>query len=252
MNKDQVLPDEYWVVALNGWTDAFLDVKQPPIWDFFHVGDRHFLKSSKFDDITDVSEILETATKLIDKINFAARRTASSRLHLSPQGTVAWVNKDGPMTQHILGGRLELGVSLFGDLAVGDEPAKVPTPIQEVLATVESPVVDLAAHFLNYPPGDPYWSYHLWKVYDVLKEDVTLTVMKTKGWTNNDQLWRFRTAVNDPTISGDQARHGVQMRTPHSNPMSRSEAEAFARDLFEKWVRETYDQQQTSKSPSAS
>ncbi|MGA7671353.1 MAG: hypothetical protein WBW04_13090, partial [Nitrolancea sp.] len=146
MNGNQIRPDEYWVVELNGWTEAFDAVGQPPIWDFFHHEDRHFLRSSRFADITDASEVIETAIKLVDKINFAARRTRGSRLHLSFEGTVTRVNADGTTARTVLlGARLVVGVSLFGgDLMVGDDPAKVPKPIQEVLASFDSPEVDRA------------------------------------------------------------------------------------------------------------
>lgn len=41
----------------------------------------------------------------------------------------------------------------------------------------------------------------------------------------------------------------MQAHLPHTNPMSRSESEQFARDFFEMWIREKFVQLQTANLP---
>lgn len=253
MTESDERPAEYWCVELEGWNDAFEDVKYPPKWDFAHDEQRHYLTSSEFADVSEASVVIETATRLVERINVAARRTPGSRLHLSLEGAVTRATTDGRKTRHVhLAARFVVGISLHARiLQVGGISKIALIPFHEVLAQVESFEIDRAIHSLGDPPGDSHWAFNLWKFYDVLKKDVEVADMIAKGWTTTDQLWSFRTTVNNPEVSGDQARHGVQTHAPHPNPMNRSAAETFAWDLFEKWVREKFGRQQTAKTKSS-
>lgn len=51
-----------------------------------------------------------------------------------------------------------------------------------------------------------------------------------------DQFNRFKDAVHNPSVHGDWARHAYHGTPKSSNPMTKKEAEAFVRDISEKWL----------------
>ena len=53
---------------------------------------------------------------------------------------------------------------------------------------------------------------------------------------SRDQFARFRDAVHNPAATGDWARHAYHREPQTSNPMTKSEAEDFVRDISSKWL----------------
>lgn len=51
-----------------------------------------------------------------------------------------------------------------------------------------------------------------------------------------EQFKRFKEAVHNQYVSGDWARHATHDPPQTSNPMSKSEAETFVRDIAAKWL----------------
>lgn len=52
-----------------------------------------------------------------------------------------------------------------------------------------------------------------------------------------EQFKRFKEAVHNQNVSGDWARHATHDPPQTSNPMSKSEAEFFVRDIAARWLR---------------
>jgi hypothetical protein len=50
------------------------------------------------------------------------------------------------------------------------------------------------------------------------------------------QFNRFKDAVHNPSVTGDWARHAYHDTPNTSNPMSKSEAETFVRDIAARWL----------------
>jgi hypothetical protein len=53
---------------------------------------------------------------------------------------------------------------------------------------------------------------------------------------SQEQFDRFRDAVHNPSVTGDWARHAYHGKPRTSNPMTKSGAEAFIRDIAVKWL----------------
>lgn len=53
---------------------------------------------------------------------------------------------------------------------------------------------------------------------------------------SREQFNRFKDAVHNPSVTGDWARHAYHDAPKTSNPMSRSEAERFVRDIAARWL----------------
>jgi hypothetical protein len=50
-----------------------------------------------------------------------------------------------------------------------------------------------------------------------------------------NQFVRFNASISHPAILGEEARHAIANYAPHPEPMSLEEAQAFIRELTEKW-----------------
>jgi hypothetical protein len=77
----------------------------------------------------------------------------------------------------------------------------------------------------------------LYKIYELVEEHPSkrAAVHSQLGISAID-FERFQDSVHNPTVSGDWARHAYH-RTPRTtNPMSKSEAEGFARGIAERWL----------------
>lgn len=53
---------------------------------------------------------------------------------------------------------------------------------------------------------------------------------------SREQFNRFKDAVHNPSVTGDWARHAYHDAPKTSNPMTKSEAETFVRDIAAKWL----------------
>jgi hypothetical protein len=53
---------------------------------------------------------------------------------------------------------------------------------------------------------------------------------------SREQFNRFKDAVHNPSVTGDWARHAYQDTPKTLNPMTKSEAETFVRDIAAKWL----------------
>lgn len=70
---------------------------------------------------------------------------------------------------------------------------------------------------------------NLWKVWEIIRDHSGLTI-------NPDDVRRFRPAVNDPSIAGQDARHEITRRQLDPDTMSLPEAEAFLAELLKRWL----------------
>ena len=71
---------------------------------------------------------------------------------------------------------------------------------------------------------------NLWKVWELLRNHSGVAI-------DPNLRRRFRPALNDRAVAGEDARHEVPSRPPvEPDPMSVSEAEAFLEDLLIQWL----------------
>jgi hypothetical protein len=54
---------------------------------------------------------------------------------------------------------------------------------------------------------------------------------------SREQFNRFKDAVHNPSVTGDWARHAYHDTPKTLNPMTKSEAETFVRDIANKWLK---------------
>ena len=80
----------------------------------------------------------------------------------------------------------------------------------------------------------PNWA-HLWKAFEVLRkatgDDLALS---RRCRVTEDEIRSFRSSANDPTISGDDARHAVQTRPP-APAITITQGRDFVGRLIQAW-----------------
>jgi hypothetical protein len=78
----------------------------------------------------------------------------------------------------------------------------------------------------------------LYKIYELVEEHPSkrAAVQAQLGISVID-FKRFQDSVHNPAVSGDWARHAYHDTPRTTNPMSKSEAEGFARGIAERWLK---------------
>lgn len=88
----------------------------------------------------------------------------------------------------------------------------------------------------------------LWKIYELMEEHRNNRKAFQKQFgVGDEQFRRFKDAVHNPNVSGDWARHAAADKLNSGNPMSKSEAERFIRDLATKWLAHVRNASRTGK-----
>ncbi len=77
----------------------------------------------------------------------------------------------------------------------------------------------------------------LYKLYELIEEHPNKrAVLHAQFGIRANDFKRFQDSVHNPAVSGDWARHAYFDTPRTTNPMSRSEAESFVRELAERWL----------------
>lgn len=77
----------------------------------------------------------------------------------------------------------------------------------------------------------------LYRLLDVIEEDVGgLRALTAREWGSSSDLRRFKHSANSVAVGGDASRHGKELTTPPSHPMSIEEADRYVRYILESWL----------------
>lgn len=116
-------------------------------------------------------------------------------------------------------------------------PPPPPPPRSALLLALSSTdgAVAKALRLLSAP--DVMTWVGLYRLHEVIEADVGGQHMLAKsGWGSAEDLRRFKHSANSVQVGGDQSRHGKEPQTPPKNPMSLSEAEAYAKYIAQAWL----------------
>jgi hypothetical protein len=77
----------------------------------------------------------------------------------------------------------------------------------------------------------------LYRLLDVIEADVGgLRALAALEWGSSADLRRFKHSANSVAVGGDTSRHGKELTTPPSHPMSIDEADRYVRYVLESWL----------------
>jgi len=76
----------------------------------------------------------------------------------------------------------------------------------------------------------------LWKVYEIIRDNIKPAKIDNKGWATKQEHGRFTGSANHPGASGADARHARLSGGPPSRTMSLQQARHFIGDLVVCWI----------------
>jgi hypothetical protein len=205
---------------------------------------KYYLTSSHWESLTNPSDILSEATKLLEYISAVAKIYFPGFPRLKPD-YICEVDEEGKRHN-----RVELLVrtmSLLDSFSIKLEGGQDIIPILgfdswRKLAEEDEIVKDVFRRFREY---DHNWS-DLYKVYEIVDKDagkINKKIHRIEQWITKKKISQFTHTANSQRAIGDDARHGVDHNDPPKEPMSLSEADALIRNLLKQWLQWKCEQQ---------
>jgi hypothetical protein len=202
-----------------------------------------YLTSPELDAVADGGvQLQEVAQVLVRHVNGVGRVLLPGFEPVSAEGRFDRFAADGSKTTEIvltvdsIVMRQTVGTPTLSVNGLVVQPPPSPAPGWVDLARTNPDVRDILG-YLGRPEGDLDW-FDLWKIWEVVREDVGgLGAVAAKGWASEDDLQAFRVSANDPTISGDAARHARQHQHVAVKVLSLHEGRALVRQVAEAWLR---------------
>lgn len=230
---------ETWLVQLLG-THLVLDYLQKDISNqdigITKNGDNYFLSSAAWNLISDVVTISKLAEDYIKYLNVTANMFYPGQSNISVDKIIEEIGNE-EKTTHVLGAaNITLGSIIVTRPSLNSSNGKLMESEVEMCLRIsrsDQRVFD-AMHFFN----EGTW-VSLYKVYEIIDEDLTsegVNIIKL-AWTTKKEKNRFTQTGQSFDSIGYEARHAKKTFTPHSNPMTLTEAKSFVRFILCKWIK---------------
>lgn len=230
-----------WIVRLRGLPTQLQDLakvfKSGNIL-IYENKENFYLKSPVLNGFLSVHDVLPIAYNLVELLNNALF------LYFENFDTIEFaslvrMNDDGSHQNHIFlsskataKSRTGLAILTLIDENGNTIPDTTPHEITTILDILtQYPNVADALHFFR----ECDW-VNLYKVYEVVRDDLTEAVIIQQGWATKKQLGRFTQTAQSRDTLGDKARHASRKYKPHLEPMSLSEAKGLIKHLLIHWV----------------
>ncbi|MEG4580238.1 hypothetical protein QUA71_11580 [Microcoleus sp. MON1_C5] len=199
---------------------------------------KYYLTSSRWESLTNESDVYWEATKPLQHISAVARIQFTDFPLLKPD-IICEVDEEGKLHRRVaLSATIRVDSSSFSIKLEGGQDI---IPILEFESWMKLAEEDEIVKnvFRQITEFEPNW-INLYKVYEIVKKDAGKK--KIEQWTKN-KISQFTHTANSQSAIGDDARHGVDHSDPPKEPMSLSEAEALIRNLVQTWLQWKCEQQ---------
>jgi hypothetical protein len=211
----------------------------------------YYLTRAAFDTLTEASEVARAAREWLPIANELMRLLSLGYESVSLDGV--YENMDGGDRRHhiLLSGTLSAHSRMYGELTVlGPDGQPVPSPeparaqARLKLAESDTKVKIALSCWRNCTIGDAGLWVYAYKVYEIIRADVGVGD-KRKGrqeieerlWASSTEIDGFGEAANNPAVSGDTARHGVEWKTRDGVvPFNEGQALTFIQRLLNHWL----------------
>jgi hypothetical protein len=175
---------------------------------------KYYLTSSHWESLTNTSEVLSEATKLLEYISAVAKIYFPGFPRLKPD-KICEVDEEGKRHN-----RVELLVKIMplASVSIKLEGGQDIIPILEFeswrkLAEEDETVKNVFRQFRDFEHN---W-INLYKVYEIVEKNAGKK--KIEQWTKN-KIRQFKHTANSQSAIGDDARHGVDHHDPPKELMS--------------------------------
>lgn len=203
---------------------------------------KYYLTSSRWESLTETSDVYWEATKLLEDIRAVAMIHFDFPL-LKPD-IICEVDEEGKRhRQFALSATISVDSSSFSIQLKGGQDIirKLEFESWRKLAEEDEIVKNVFRQFRDFEHN---W-INLYKVYEIVKKDAGKKnkIDRIEQWITNKKISQFTHTANSQSASGDDARHGVDHNDPPKEPMSLSEAVALIRNLLKQWLQWKCEQQ---------
>jgi hypothetical protein len=195
----------------------------------------YYLEAAEFEGLTDGAAVHRASVDLLPLVNGVGKLHSSSFEDVGV-GHVRELGDDGTSRHHTvvvadtahLRTRVDAVIIRPGE-SESQEPAEPPPGSQESDTWMRAARATGPQRRALALWGGRHDPINLWKVWEIIRDHSGLAI-------NPDDIRRFRPAVNDPTIAGQDARHETTRHQLHPDTMSLTEAEAFLAALLKRWL----------------
>ena len=207
------------------------------------VNSEYYLTSSRWESLTNESDVYCEATKPLQEISAIARIHFTGFPLLKPD-IICKVDEEGKLHRRVaLSATLRVDSSSFSIQLEGGQDI---IPIfefdswmklaeeDEIVKNVFRQITDFEHNWIN-----------LYKVYEIVKKDAGKKnkIDRIEQWITKKKIRDFKQTANSQSAIGDDARHGVDQNDPPKEPMSLSEADALIMNLLKQWLQWMCEQQ---------
>jgi len=206
---------------------------------------KYYLTSSHWESLTNPSDVLSEATKLLEYISAVAKIYFPGFERLKPD-YICEVDEEGKRHNRVE--LLVVTMAVLDSFSIKLEGGQDIIPILgfdswRKLAEEDKIVKDVFRQFREF---DHNW-INLYKIYEIVKKDaageINKKIDRIEQWITKDKIKQFKHTANSRRAIGDDARHGVYEKDPPKEPMSLSEADALIRNLLKQWLQWKCEQQ---------
>jgi hypothetical protein len=205
---------------------------------------KYYLTSSRWESLTNVSDVYLEATKPLQDISAVARIQFTGFPLLKPD-MIYEVDEEGK--RHgwsALSATINVGSSCSVSIKLEggqDIIRNLEFESWMKLAEEDETVKNVFRQITDF---DHNW-INLFKVNEIVNKDAgkIKKIHRIEQWINKDKIRDFKHTANSQSAIGDDARHGVDRNDPPKEPMSLYEADALIMTLLQKWLQWKCEQQ---------
>jgi hypothetical protein len=205
---------------------------------------KYYLTSSRWESLTNVSDVYWEATKPLQDISAVARTQFTDFPLLKPD-MIYEVDEEGKRHgRSALSATINVGSSCSVSIKLEggqDIIRNLEFESWMKLAEEDEIVKDVFRQITDFEHN---W-INLFKIYEIVKKDSGKTnkIDRIQLWIDKDKIRQFTHTANSQSAIGDDARHGVDKHAPPKEPMPLYEAEALIMTLLQKWLEWKCEQQ---------
>ncbi|MEP6488253.1 hypothetical protein NDI43_05560 [Microcoleus vaginatus GB2-A3] len=203
------------------------------------VNNKYYLTSTRWESLTNESDVYWEATKPLQDISAVARIQFTDFPLLKPD-IICEVDEEGKLHRRVaLSATIRVDSSSFSIQLEGGQDI---IPILEFESWMKLAEEDEIVKnvFRQITEFERNW-INLYKLYEIVEKNAGKK--KIEQWIIKDKIRQFKHTANSQSAIGDDARHGVDRNDPPKEPMPKSEAEALIRNLLKQWLEWKCEQQ---------
>ena len=232
----------HWEVQLFGDAEDLENLRaafdEPELSVVSH-GDQYFLLSSHFDGLSSASAVHDKAKEIATTMSGSARMELGSLTSIQV-GSVHCIRDDGKRDITLFpepGAILLRGFAPTITVGKTDGTADIRRPTDRMAKWLplaqKDPLIAKALRLRNQESlkwGD------LYRIYEVIESDTSVTQIINSGWATKSELQRFKHTANSAAAVGDDARHGKESTQPPAKPLTIDEGRALIDNILRRWL----------------